>query len=118
MEGKEMKKADIGYLTDAPEEYAKGLHGCTTIEQLRTFLAEWEELAPDAIAQFPNVEKDFQRFRRAIGLEFKGKFCGKKNYELFSRLLLPARLFDAAVIAQQYHVPWGCAFKRLEEEKK
>ena len=104
----------IGYLTDDPApEYARSLWGAKNLLALRAVLAEYKAIAQDAFKAIPKSEAEFAEWRRGLALEHKGTFAGEAWAKRWGMVLIPAIMLEASMVAEQFHVPWGCAFIRM-----
>jgi len=106
----------ITYLSEQPADFSKAIDGAETLEELRTVLADWRELAGDAekiaLAMTP---KDFTEFRKGLKKERGGEFAGEKFAEKYSAVLLPEVMFKISMKAYDYKVPFGLMYIRLKE---
>lgn len=113
----------IGYLSECAKDYTAGLKKCCdSLDRLAVFVKEWRELAPDAYAAvFPDgsdktiTEEEFAEFQRGHKIESRGKYAGDEWAAKYGMIILPEILLRVELIAEQYKVPFGTAFVRLEE---
>lgn len=104
----------ITYLSDQPAEYMKELDKAETLEDLKRLMNEWEPLAWDAKDIVRDMdEARFAAFRKALKSERRGKFSGNKDAAV---ILMPEVMFKVSIIANKFFAPWGCAFKRMQDE--
>ena len=95
------------------------LANSTSLESLKKWLLEdWFELAPDALAIVESMsEESFIKFRVGLKKECAGKFAGQEFVAKYGVVMMPSLMFEASIAALHYHVPWGLAFIRLQEQK-
>jgi len=118
-----MKPADIGYLTEIPDRWREALDGATTLERLQEVLFEWRELFPDAYAARPKAKDLFENWREGLLMERGGsgkrkKFAGSLWAERWGAILIPSLMIEVSLVAEQFKVPWGCAYVRMQEAKE
>lgn len=107
----------IGYVTDDPTpDYNRGLDAAGSPAELRAFLKGWPTLAPDARKCARTLRDDnWQRWRDGLAKERKGEFAGEAWAEEFGDILMPGRMLRTSMVMNQFVVPWGLAWKRLDE---
>lgn len=106
---------EVQPLSDHPGQYAKGLRSCKNKKELREFLFHWTAFAYDAGMA---VEQDtfiFSEYKKGLVMESSGKFAGEEWGDKYGAIIMPNVLFQVSMVAQQYKVPWGLAFIRMEE---
>lgn len=106
----------IHYTSEQPADYAKALSDADTLAKLREVVADWKDLAADAVEVVEGMsEADFKSFRKGMAKERRGIFAGEKFAIKYGAVQLPAALFKISILAVQYHVPWGLMYTRLKE---
>lgn len=112
----EFEMPQITYLSEHPEIYTKALDQVQTHSDLLELLKEWETVAWDALdlaQKFDN--KRFDKFLTDLKKERKGKFSKNEDCAV---IMMPEIMFKTSIIAEQFKVPWGCAFIRLTDVGK
>ena len=109
---------EIDYLTESPaKQYAIDTARAETLGTLRAVLTGYSNVAPDAVLVAEKMtEADFERWRVGVAKERSGKFAGEAFAKEFVDLLMPEKMVIASLLELKYHVPWGTAFLRSEEE--
>lgn len=106
----------INYMSEQPEDYAKALTDADTLPKLVKTLDEWERVAADARKVVHSMTaEDFATWRDGLAKERKGDFAGEEWALKYGVVTMPEVLFKVSLIAQQYGVPWGCAYIRLRD---
>ena len=109
----------VGYADEVPEEYGKALDKAKSLDELRSVVRRYAEVAYDAMLAVDEwTTDDFDDWRHALSKERKGKFMGDKFAERFSCVLMPEAMFKVAIVASEFHVPWGLAYHRLKDAGK
>lgn len=114
-----MKKIQIGYVTeDISPAYSKAIRDAKNKEELVGILKFYMPVTPDALKvakKFTDADfVDFQRDIRKANRKQSQKWCEKFN-ERFGIVAMPIKMVIASMMADKFHVPWGCAFIRGEE---
>ena len=106
---------EIGYMTDLCKPYADSLKKAKTLEKLLWHVSEWELLAPDAFdsAHSPNFSWD--KYAAGLAKERLDIYAGDEWGSKYGAIVMPEVLMRIAIIAQQYLVPDGCIFIRLQQ---
>jgi hypothetical protein len=107
----------ISYLTDDPgKAYNAGLDAAGSLAELVEFLEGWPTLAGDALAVARGLSpEDWTAWRLGLSLERRRKFAGEDWAKQFGAIVMPERMLKASMVADQFLVPWGLAWKRLVE---
>ena len=107
---------NIGMFTECDRDYARLLTLQDTLPKLRKFTKSYERVATDAagIAACMSQE-DFKTWRRGLEIERRGQFAGIEFMKEFGDLLMPRLLFKVSMVATKFGVPWGLAFKRMQD---
>jgi hypothetical protein len=114
-----MKPDQITYLTEPGEAYRKGLDDATSLAELKAHVHAWKALFPDAWKAVGKLtEADFPAFPTAMKRERRKLYMGDEAAERFSAIILPEVLMATLLVADEFSVPWGCAFIRLREAGK
>ena len=108
-------RAPITYMSDQADDYVKAISKAVTLNELRMVLEDYKNLFPDAYAQAPTSAAEFKAWRAGLRKERKREFAGIEFMERFGALLLPEVLIEAGMVANQFKVPWGCAYIRLRD---
>jgi hypothetical protein len=115
-----MKTFEVSYLTDSPgKAYAAAIRAAKSKAQLVEVILPYRKVADDALAvsramnpdDFPRFQNDLARAKRKNSNAWIDKF----NTE-WGAIAMPMKIIFASIVAERFHVPWGCAFIRLEEE--
>ena len=115
-----MRISNISYTTDDPaRDYAAVLDQCSTLMELkRAVLKDWRELAPDALKIVALMsDDDFREFKEGMQQERKGTYAGDEWSKKYNAVVMPELMFEASLLAVQFHVPWGLAFIRLRDKR-
>ena len=106
---------EISYISEPVEDYVVMLNGAKTMKDLQDGLNGWRSIAGDAADLVDTMcTEDFTAFRKALRSERRGKFCGEAATH-FLPIIIPALMFEVTMIAEQFGVPWGCAYIRLRD---
>jgi len=105
----------ISYISSQDEDYTCALSDCTTLDKLTELLQDYASIFPDALAALPLDADEFSDFRVGLCKERSGQFSGEDFMLRFGSILLPDMMLRVGMIANQFKVPWGCAFIRLQE---
>lgn len=109
----------IGYIAETDHDYVRELDKATSLKLLGNLLADWEPLVWDARADFSKYitnEAEFEKWRKFLTEERKGKAHSKQAYVMYASITLPAPLMVVTEVAMKFKVPWGTAFIRMREE--
>ena len=111
-----MQKLRRGYVAEQQKDYTAGLAECESVADLRALVDEFKPLALDAYeAVHRMTDADWPEWQRGLKSERRGKFAGEAWLKRFGAILLPMPMLNVAMIADQYKVPFGCAWMRCEE---
>ena len=103
----------ITYRSEQDQEYAKELGTVETLTDLLDLLGRYETIAWDALDLAQKFDKKrFDDFLKALKLERKGKFSESQDASV---IMMPEIMFKVSMIANEFKVPWGCAFIRLKD---
>jgi hypothetical protein len=106
----------IGYLSEPESDYTSRLTAATNLRALREVVSEYRLIADDAFQQVkPMNGYDFDRFRRGLLSERRGKFAGMAGMNRFGAIPMPEIMMRVHMIADQFKVPWGLAYIRLRD---
>lgn len=111
----------VHYLTEDPtKKYVADLNRVTNLQELRKLLRDWKPfVGDDAIAVAKEMdEADFTDFRDGLDLERKKKYAGDEWATKFGGIIIPTPMLKAAIVAENFKVPWGTAFIRLRDTGK
>lgn len=107
----------ISYVSEQPRDYAEGLSRCQTLEHLTDFLTDWRSLCWDAYEIVMEMDlQAFKEWRKGLAMERRGKFAGEDFALKYGAVLMPETLIKVSMVATQCGAPWGCAYKRMEDE--
>lgn len=109
-----MLEGEVSYVTDGPAEYIKAVAAVESAAQLRSLLRAWEWAAPDALAAAPSQD-EWDEFKRGLRSERRKQFAGEAWAERFGAILLPERMMRVSRVAAEFGVPWGLAYRRMQE---
>ena len=113
-----MKPDDITYLTDAPTLWKEALDSAASLDSLTHVLHTWRELCPDAWDARPTTTTEFDDWRHGLAKERKGRSNAEAWMDRYGAVIIPAKLMEVSIVAEQYKVPWGLAYIRLAEAAK
>lgn len=111
-----IKPEDIGYTTELDRDYGKALRTVNTPELFGAHIKRWHYWLDQGSKNL--TAEDYPRLAPLI------KDCQTEGVEPTDRhneaiaLLMPEKIFRISFKAQEYGVPWGCAYIRLKEMKK
>lgn len=107
----------IDYRDEPDQEYCSGLDGARLRLELLSHTVMYFPLFPDAHEQALAIadNEDFLQWRAGLAAERKGKFAGEDFMRKFGAILMPANLVRIGMIASQFKVPFGLAFRRMHE---
>jgi hypothetical protein len=109
----------VSHVDEIPTDYAKALDAAKTLDDLRTAVKLYGEVAIDAVEAVERMmEDDFEDWRHALAGERKGIFMGEDRMEKFGDILMPGTMMKISIFASQFHVPWGLAYNRLKQVGK
>lgn len=111
----------ITYVTEDPaKKYGKAIRKTANKEELIKVLTYYNRVADDALKIAKTfTDEDFKNFKRDLvkaKKEQSEEWVNKFN-ERFGVIAVPTKLLISSLVADQFHVPWGCAFIRAEELK-
>ena len=104
---------DIHYTSEPEKEYVTGLGKCKSLGELVLLTEKFKRIANDAflVAQ-KMTESDFAEFVVGIKKERRGQFAGEDFSDKYGVVMIPETMIRVGLIAQQFMVPFGCAFIR------
>lgn len=106
----------IHYTSDTLKDYVDGLSNAKRLADLQTHVQTYQRVADDAFKITRDMKADdFGSWRRGLVKERKGEFAGEEWAEKYGAVLMPEILMKVGMIADQYVVPWGCAYIRLRD---
>lgn len=107
----------ITYISENDKDYAMALNHVGNYTELHALADAWLPLASDAFAVVDRMKTgDFSRFMQGRKLERKGQFAGEEFAKEFGPIIMPALMMQVSLVALKFAVPWGLAFKRLEQD--
>ena len=106
----------ITYKSNQVEDYQQELNTVETLEDLLDMLKRYETIAWDALDLAQKFDKKrFDAFIKALKSERQGKFSNNEDAAI---IMMPAIMFRVSIVAENFKVPWGCAFIRLTDVGK
>jgi hypothetical protein len=108
----------ITYISEQDRDYVKSLKAARTVDALKSHVTAWKQLASDAYEQTTAASFNFDDFRQGRLKENRNQYAGDEWAMKYGAILMPEILIRVAIIAQQFGVPWGCAYIRLKEAKQ
>jgi len=105
----------ITYVSDQAADYTKALTAAKSMELLTQVLEEYRAVFPDALDAAPQTDEQFVEFRAGLLKERKGQFAGEDWATKYGAILMPELGMRVSMVANQFHVPWGCAYIRLAQ---
>jgi len=110
-----MKPEEVGYLTELDWIYSNELKEVGDSDSFAKFLAKWDYWLDASTRELKG--SDWSWLSSLIAdCRKKGRINVKEKHEPAMELLMPEKIIKVSLIAQEFHVPWGCAYKRMEEE--
>jgi len=107
----------INYYSTADVDYVNEVKKCRTLKQLFDVILNYRVLAEDAYNKVDLMnEGDFKRFLIGMKKETAGDCPGDKWVKEFGMIILPEKILKISLIASQYHVPFGAAYHRIEQQ--
>lgn len=104
-------------LSDPIAQYTQELTNCKTLISLQAFLERWGDLAPDAFNTGSTLnEKTFKEFLHGFKKERTGEYAGDEWAEKYGSILVPELFVIVGMMANEFIVPFGVMFLRLEKE--
>jgi hypothetical protein len=104
-------------LSEPIAQYTQELTNCKTLISLQEFLERWGDLAPDAFNVGLTLnEKTFREFLHGFKKERRGIYAGDEWADKYGAILIPELFLFVQMVANEFHVPFGVAFLRLEKE--
>jgi len=111
-----MKPPALGWLSEQDRAWADQLRAADTLEKLQALTKDWGRWTPDArgvaLAMTP---ADFAVFRNGLAQESRKEFAGEAWARRFGAVLIPERLLEITIRAQQFGVPFGAMAIRIAE---
>ena len=106
----------IHYTSDTLKDYVDGLTKSKTLEDLQAHCQTYQRVADDAFKVIREMKaEDFGTFIKGLRKERKGEFAGEEWAEKYGAVLMPEILMRVGIVADEYQVPWGCAYIRLKD---
>lgn len=106
----------ITYVSDQQADYTNALARCSWLADLLALVRDYGDLTGDARAVVEQMTgADYQEFSRGLLKERRGKYAGDQWADKYAAILMPEVMFRVSLVAQQFKVPWGCAYIRLKE---
>jgi hypothetical protein len=103
---------EISYTSECDVDYVSAVKTCKTLPDLKKIVRQYREIAGDALAAVNKMDTaGFIEFR-------KGRNRSKPSAEWmenYGMILLPATILKAGLVAEQFKVPFGCAYHRLKD---
>lgn len=103
----------IDIYTEPVADYQKGLDKATNRIELINHIREYRSIAFDAYKAATRISEDWLEFKTGLERERKKEYAGEEWNEKYADILLPRVMFEATVVATQFMIPWGVAFRRL-----
>ena len=109
-----MSAPALTYLSEQDAEWAKQLRATKTLPELRALTVAWGAWTPDArkVAE-KMAEADFMEFRQGLEKESRKEFAGESWAKRYGAILIPERLMQITIRAEQFGVPFGAMAIRL-----
>jgi hypothetical protein len=111
---------EISYLTNDPSKaYSKAIRAAENKEALLEVVTQYKEAADDAVQAVEKMtDADFVQFKKDVPKMNQEDLPIENLEELVNKwgdIVMPRKMTTATLISLHFHVPWGAAFKRLEE---
>jgi len=108
----------IGYVSDCAADYTIDLEAVESLDDLRVVVSRWSLLVSDARRVVDAMtDADWQPYLEAC-IEKRKEQEPSVNCQRFSPVFMPEILFQVAMFAAQYKVPWGTMYRRLRDVGK
>jgi hypothetical protein len=92
------------------------LTGAASLEELRKVVDSFAHVAADAGAVVWSMSpEDFAGFRAGLELERSGVYAGAAWGARYDSVMMPTIMFNVALVAIEFNVPWGLAFNRCAD---
>lgn len=108
---------EISYTTEISKPYVAGVQSCATVDELKKFLYEWKELAPDALSAVQAPTFSWDEYQKMCRMERRGKYAGDEMAEKYGAILMPGVIMFIGLQADAFKVPEGLMFMRLRDAK-
>lgn len=103
---------EITYLSDCDIDYVKAVKKCKTLDELRTVVEDYREIAEDAYQAVQTMDE-------ILFVQFcKGRNKQKPSMEwmkMYGMILLPKTLLEVGLVASAFNVPFGLAYHRMKD---
>ncbi len=111
-----MNPPALTYLSAQDAEWAKQLRDAKTLPELRALADAWGRWTPDAQLITANMtEAEFLEFRAGLEKESRKEFAGESWARRYGVVIIPERLLEITIRAQQFGVPFGMMAIRIAE---
>jgi hypothetical protein len=109
-----VKPEQINYITELDVDYGKALKEVDSSEAFNVFLTEWDYWLDESTKKLSGA--DWAHLVPLIeDCRTEGVEPEEKHMPAIE-LMMPAKIIRVSILAQQYKVPWGCAYIRMKEE--
>lgn len=105
----------ITHTSDQIGDFHVGLTKATTLAALTKHLQAYRDVASDAWEARPQTAEEFEAWRAGLAKERRCEFAGEAFCYRFGAVLMPELLMRVGFYADNYKVPFGRAFIRLQE---
>ncbi|KKM77409.1 hypothetical protein LCGC14_1370270 [marine sediment metagenome] len=103
----------VSYLTEA-HEWTDALRSARTPADIAAVVEAWRPFSEDPEIVFPQNKTELADLQNGLADKRKQR---RRWIELWGHLVLPERMLEAGIVAQQYHAPWGTALIRLAKAR-
>jgi len=115
---KKLTEQDIGYVSEPVSEYVAGVGAAKSVRELLDHVTRYKFLAFDAWsvvldmtdADWPVWRDGHRKSKR------EDQSPDDAWFERYASVIMPDVMFRVSMVAEQFAVPWGCAYIRLREE--
>ena len=103
---------NINHYSECDTEYVKAVRTCKTLDELKSIVTEYREIAEDAYQCVQKMDDLlFEQFCKGRG-KYKPSL---KWMEMYGPVLLPRVIVEVGIVAAQFHVPFGVAYHRVKD---
>jgi hypothetical protein len=110
-----MKPEDVYYTTNLDRDYVTALKEVCDGESLVQFLAQWGYWLDDSAKALKS--EDWETLKPMMDDCRTEGVWPEEKHSVAMALIMPERIMRVSITADQFKVPWGCAYIRMKEEK-
>ena len=103
----------VSYLTEA-REWTDALRSAQTPAGIAAVVEVWKPFSEDPEMVLPANDVEMADLHDGLADKRKQR---RRWAERWGHLVLPSRMLEAGIVAQQYHAPWGTALIQLQKAR-